>query len=292
MLFISYSLFTFIICSMLTSDYRAERFTSEAEVLKVIKCAGAVRGITQLDTELFVCTWDSSERVAVYDLNTYTVTRHVTVSGMEYPYSLAACKQNNCLYIGDCGLACIHRVDLSDDTCSKWSVKATPYGVSLTRAFNLLVTLPQSIEEYTTTGSLIRSITLDASIDSPQHAIELSSGQFVVCHEGSAQHRVCVVDTTGRIVHSYGGPPGSSTGQLYGPRSLAVDTRGYVFVADSYNNRVQLLSPTLTHLGDVTTPRHQLGYPYALHLDELNGRLYVGGLSPRVLVLSVNKRSH
>ena len=279
---------------MLTSDYRAERFTSEAEVLKVIKCAGDVYGITQLDTELFVCTWDSSERVAVYDLNTYNVTRHVTVSGMEVPWSLAACKQNNCLYIGDCGLACIHRVDLSDDTRSKWSVKAVPCGVSLTRAFNLLVTLrSQSIEEYTTTGSLIRSITLDASIDNPLHAIELSSGQFVVCHWGSAQHRVCVVDTTGRIVHSYGGPPGSSTGQLNGPLSLAVDTRGYVFVADCNNNRVQLLSPTLTPLGDVTTPGHQLSGPYRLHLDELNGRLYVGeSLSSRVFVLSVNKRSH
>ena len=96
---------------MLTSDYTAERFTSEAEVLEVIECAGPVRGITQLDTELFVCTW-RSERVAVYDLNTYTVTRHVTVSGMKEPCSLAACKQNNCLYIGDRRPACIHRVDL------------------------------------------------------------------------------------------------------------------------------------------------------------------------------------
>ena len=262
-------------------------------MLKVIQCDGGVLGIAHLDTELFVCTCTrGSERVAAYDLNTYSVTRHVTVPGVKWPWSLAACKQNNCLYISDYELKCIHRVDLSDDTCSKWSVKAGPCGVSLTRAFNLLVTLPQSIEEYTTTGSLIRSITLDASMDDPQHAIELSSGQFVVCHAGSAQHRVCVVDTTGHIVHSYGGPRGSSTGQLKGPRSLAVDTRGYVFVADCGNHRVQLLSPTLTHLGDVTTPGHELRRPCALHLDELNGRLYVGedtllSYTHRLLVLSL-----
>ena len=180
-------------------------------------------------------------------------------------------------------------MDLSNSSCSKWSLNADPRGVSLTRAFNLLVTLPQSIEEYTTSGSLIRSIKLDVSIsiDYPLHSIELSSGQFVVCHEGSTQHRVCVVDTAGRIVHSYGGPPGSSAGQLNGPYSLAVDTRGCVFVADHYNNRVQVLSPTLTRLGDVTTPGHQLREPYALYLDESNGRLYVGYQPSNVLVLSV-----
>ena len=210
-----------------------------------------------------------------------------------WPHSLAAYKQNNCLYISDNNLNCIHRVDLSDGTCSKWSVKATcmPRGVSLTRAFNLLVTLPQSIEEYTTTGSLIRSIQLDPSIDDPQNAIELHCDQFVVCHEGDELRRVCIVDTTGRIVHFYGGPPGSSTGRFNKSYSLAVDTRGFVFVADYDNSRVQLLSPTLTHLGDVTTPEYRLRSPYRLHLDELNGRLYVGEYtlwsSSRLFVLSL-----
>ena len=117
---------------------------------------------------------------------------------MKQPNSLAACKQNNCLYINDYESKCIHRVDLSNSSCSKWSLNTDPRGVSLTRAFNLLVTLPHSIEEYTTSGSLIRSIKLDVSIDEAWHAIELSSGQFVVCHRGDAQHRVCVVDAAGR----------------------------------------------------------------------------------------------
>ena len=124
-------------------------------------------------------------------------------------------------------------------------------------------------------------------MDSAQHAIELPSGQFVVCHWGDAQHRVCVVDTDGCIVHSYGGPPGSSAGQLNGPYRLAVDTRGCVFVADNSNNRVQVLSPTLTRLGDVTTPGHQLKWPFALHLDELSGRLYVGDVRGDVLIIGV-----
>ena len=134
---------------------------------------------------------------------------------------------------------------------------------------------------------MIRSIKLHVSVDDPQHAIELSSGQFVVCHAGSTQHRVCVVDTAGRIVHSYGGPPGWSAGQLNYPYSVAVDSRGCVFVADFINNRVQVFSPALTRLGDVTTPGHRLNGPCALHLDELNGRLYISEIERNVLIIAV-----
>ena len=152
-------------------------------MVHVIKCAGWVRGIAQQGTELFVCAY-RNERVAVYDLNTYSLTRHVIVPGMRYARSLVACKQNNCLYISDYASKCIHRVVLSKPSrrplfgivistkysFSKWPLNTDSRGVSLTRAFNLLVTLPepQSIEEYTTSGSLIRSIKLDVSIDSPR----------------------------------------------------------------------------------------------------------------------------
>jgi DNA-binding beta-propeller fold protein YncE len=265
----------------------AERFITKSKVLRVIECAGPVRGVAQIGTELYVCT-ERSERVAVYDLNTYSETHHITVPGLKDPRGLAACMRNNCLYISDYQIKCIHRVDLLNKATAfgKWSLKAGPSGVSLTRAFNLLVTLPESIEEYKTSGSLIRSIQLHASIDNPLHAVELSSGQFVVCHAGNTQHRVCVVDAAGRIVHSYGSQPGSSTGLLTSPRSLAVHTNGHVFVADYNNDRVQVLSPTLTRLGDMTTPGHQLSQPCVLHFDEVNGRMYVGEwLTSSVLVV-------
>ena len=57
-------------------------FTTEVKftprVLHVIQCSAAVTGIAQLGPELFVCTW-GSERAAVYDVTTYSETRHVTV---------------------------------------------------------------------------------------------------------------------------------------------------------------------------------------------------------------------
>ena len=133
----------------------------------------------------------------------------------------------------------------------------------------------------------MREISLDISIDSPQHSIELSTGQFVVCHVGATQNRVLIVDNEGHIIKSYGGPKGSSTGQLNGPRCLTVDRYDNVYVADYNNNKVQLLSSTMTHLCDVTLSKHQLSQPCRIHLDEMNGLMYIAEGSGRLLVVSV-----
>ena len=228
-----------------------------------------------LRDEPFVLHYKSSS-VDVYRASDFVESRQISVPGMKDPWSLAACPHNNCLYISD--REHIYRVDLSSSSVSKWSVGESPCGLSVTRNHHLLVTLPRTnrIREYTTHGDVRREINLDVSIDYPEHSIELSSGQFVVCHWGDTQHRVCTVDTSGRIVQSYGGPPGSSAGQLNGPRCLAVDKRGYVLVTDLFNNKVQILSPALTHLCDVTLPEHKLRGPCRLHLDEQRERLYVG----------------
>ena len=92
------------------------------------------------------------------------------------------------------------------------------------------------------------------------------------------------MDTTGRFIHSYDGPEGSAIGQLSYPHGLGVDTRGCVYVADYYNDRVVLLSAELTHLGYVALPGLKLFRPRALHLDESNSRLYIGGRSGVVVL--------
>jgi len=51
-----------------------------------------------------------------------------------------------------------------------------------------------------------------------------------------------------------------------------------VLVVDRSNSRIQLLSPTLTYLGDIEIPGHQATQMYALHSDELNHRLYIGSI--------------
>ena len=132
----------------------------------------------------------------------------------------------------------------------------------------------------------MRSIKLDVSIDLPLHAVQLSTGQLVVSHEGSTQHRVLTVDSqSGQIIKSYGGPEGSSVGQLNSPKCLAIDSNDNIFVADFGNNRITLLGPSMNHLGDIKFNKEKLSSPMIVHLDEDNGRLYIGEWSGRLLVL-------
>ena len=128
--------------------------------------------------------------------------------------------------------------------------------------------------------------------------IQLTSGQFIVSHDGSGSdpvHSVSMITADGRqIVHSHGGQSGSSTGQCYYPNHLAVDSSECVLVADSNNHRVKLLSPTLTYIRDVVTCDLLKWEPDRLCLDKQSHRLYVvenecksGEWTGRVLVFSV-----
>jgi len=158
---------------------------------------------------------------------------------------------------------------------------------------NLLATLwtRNQVKEYSHDGVLIRVISLDSSIENPYHSVQLTNNRFIVSHgiNGILQ-RVCIVDMGGHIINCYGGSRGSGVDELYSPRNLAVDFHGNVVVADRFNNRVVLLSPSLTHLGYIKIPGHQLQVPHALNLDELNRRLYIGEdrESGYVFVLTVN----
>jgi len=172
---------------------------------------------------------------------------------------------------------------------TQWKVSGKPDGLSITRSKSLLVAIPNArvVQEYTTRGMLIKEIKLEDSMDNPKHAIQLSSGYYVVCHVGVEQHRVCIVDTDGNIKMSYGGKRGVGIEELNYPCRLMIDSHEYVFVADEDNHRIQALSPTLGYLGEMMFHGHQLARPMTMHLDELNRRLYVGDTNGKLIVASL-----
>ena len=107
---------------------------------------------------------------------------------------------------------------------------------------------------------------------------------------------MCKISADGRhIVHSHGGQPGSGRGQYVGPYHLEVSDNESVFVADSVNRRVRLLSPTLDHVRDIMSRDHLKWQPCRLCFDSQRGRLYVAdneflrgmATSGRVIVYNV-----
>ena len=152
-----------------------------------------------------------------------------------------------------------------------------PAGLSVNIAHNLVVACcgANKLQEYTTHGSLVRGIRLQAGVRSPWHAIQLSTGDYVVsqCSPGV----VSVVGKDGQVVHSYGQSQTSDVGEMKNPSSLAVTKNDDILVADRDNDRIVSINRSTGCVQELTlSVDGGIQCPYGLCLDESRGRLYVG----------------
>ena len=252
-----------------------------------------VRGVTSLGKELFVLREKACDQVEVYENFYYRPLRRLTVPNCRGLTDVTSCEHYCCVYIGDGGIECIHRLD-EHRAFTQWAVNDKPAGLSVNVAHNVLVTCPavRKIKEFSSHGDLLRELTLDDDIINPSHAIQIRNDEIIVCY-GSADdavHRVCKIFcfsmghtcSAGADVemktysrYSHGGQRGSGIGQYNMPRHLAVDNNEFVFVADFYNRRVTLLSPKLDYIRPVVSPDDLKWRPDRLCLDIELQRLYV-----------------
>jgi len=258
-----------------------------------------VRGVTSLDNEIFLLRRKERDQVEVYDVITYRLQRCLTVPNARGFTDMTSCEHYHCLYIGDHGVDCVHRLGVNG-AARQWPVNDKPLGLSVNAAHNLLVTCTfvRKIKEFSSHGDLLRELTLPDDIIHPLHTIQSCSGQFIVCHGygGDPFHRVRMISADGRhIVHSHVGQPGSDIGQYNMPSHLAVDDNKCVYVVDVFNRRVMLLSPTLNYIRQVVSSDKLKWEPDILYLDVQSRRLYVTdtevkygeGIAGRVVVFSV-----
>jgi len=249
-----------------------------------------VTAVTSLGDDVFVVrAW--SQQVEVYDARTFALQRHITVPGLGVgACGLAACAHYKCLYVSASVSASIHRAELSGSSAVKqWSVARGPRGLSVNTAHNVVVACCEAnkIQEYTTHGALVREICLQqAGVTSPWHAIQLSTGHYVVSQRTSPGV-VSVVGVDGQVARSYLPSRASDVRQMNNPTSLAVTKNDDILVADACNNRILSMNSSLSSALQLTLPVDGgIQEPCGLCLDESRGRLYVGehGGSCRVLI--------
>jgi len=238
-----------------------------------------VYAVASLGDDVFVVRL-SSKQVEVYDAVTLTLQRHIAVPGLDSLCGLVTCPNNNCLYASDFNY--IHRVELSgSNAVKKWSVAGSPGGLSVNVAHNLVVACrgacrgANKLQEYTTHGSLVREICLQSGVTDPWHAIQLSTGDYVVS-QFTSPGVVSVVGVDGHVIHSYGQSQTSDVGQMKNPSSLAVTKNDYILVADHYNNRILSINRSTGCVQELAlSVDGGIQQPLGLCLDESRGRLYV-----------------
>jgi len=236
--------------------------------------------VTSLGEEIYLLRPKKGvDEVEVYDVISYRLLRCLTVPNIRGFSDMTSCKHFRCLYISDHIVECIHRLDLQGNSTQR-PVNDIPVGLSVNADHNLIVTCRRvrKIKEFSPRGDLLRDVTLPDDVINPWHAIQLTNGQFIVCHgeHGAPMNRVCKVsEDGGHIINSHGGQPGSNIGQYNEPIHLAVNDNEFVFVVDVFNRRVTLLSPTLDYKRQVVSSDQFKWLPFRLCLDVQRRRLYV-----------------
>jgi len=264
-------------------------------VIEQISTEDDVDGLTSVDDELFALLERDDNQVDVYSINNYQLLRHINLPGLKPSGAndMTSCVRHKCLYASDWCNDCIHTYDLSSSAVSKWFVPGKPRGLSVTPGrCNLLVACEapsKLLELRADSGQCVRAITLQSDIENLHRAVQLTTGQHVVCHGqlDDTLHRVCLVDVEGRVTRSYGGQPGRDVGQLALPCHLAVDEDSqFIFVADLFNRRVVLLSPTLEFVREFS---EGVSLPSRLYFHQTTRRLFVGqyGGTRRVSVIQL-----
>ena len=281
------------LCSFLPHILQAYTVCAAAGVIGTIWTGCDVVGVTSVDGKLFVLLQHRvNSQVAVYSINDYQLLRHLNVP--EYKpdrcNDMTSCARYKCLYMSDNDNSCIHRYELASNATSKWSVPGQPRRLSVTHSCNLLVICqeankPTLVELSADNGQSLREIELQWDTDRPRHSVQLTTGQHVVCYGYGRLHQVCVVSDDGTVTHSYGGECGSDVGQLNVPCHMAVDNDSQlIFVADKWNHRVVLLSPTLEFVRYFS---ERLSQPRRLYFHQATRRLFVGQVSGDVAVIQL-----
>jgi len=264
-------------------------FTAAGVIHKISAGLISVLGITSIDSELFALLGRGGNEVAVYSINDYKLLRHISLPGYK-TYSqnyMASCVLRKCLYMSQYLERHVLRLELASRSVSTWPVHGEPYGLSVMQNGNLLVTARNPnvlIELSAERGRRVREISLQNDIENPWHSVQLANGQFVVCHGAyRSLSRVCMIDDDGRVTRSYGGEEGSGDGQLHWPEHLAVDEDSQlIFVADSCNHRVVVLSPKLEFVRYIIEISSE---PARLYFDQTTRRLYVAHSRAGVTVI-------
>ena len=103
---------------------------------------------------------------------------------------IAACGHNRDAYIYDHLHDTIHKITLSYAAVTQRLVNDTPTRLSPTHSHGVLVTRDEvrKIKEFSTDGQLLHVLTLPQDVVSPRHTVQLSSGQFIVCHGQDPLH--------------------------------------------------------------------------------------------------------
>jgi len=248
-----------------------------------------VVGVTQLrDVVYIACQWSSTVRR--YNAITQQQLTDLSIKDMRDPSDIASCEQTSCVYVVDS--KCIWRVSADGSDIKRWLSKPqsetlTPWKLSVTSS-RVLVTSDDTRQliQFDEGGKEMRRVRLPNYME-PRHAVESPTGTFIVSIRDTQKNQQLVSEfnAEGQVLRYLSGLL-----PLDWTQHIAVDSRGYIFVADRESRHILLLDTQLA-LRRIIIDEHQLNHSYEkpqrLCYRELSGQLLVGFYRGSVTVFDV-----
>jgi len=231
-----------------------------------------VTSMATLENELLVSRDNGNELlIERYDMKTFEFKGQLSIPGLDAVVSMDSCLSCECVYIADGITDTVFRLVVRDGTYhhTKWSAPFQVVSLSTTSTNGVIVTYNQipEVDEFSATGELIRTIQVQKDVNQPTQVIELDPGDrlyVVVDWHGVNHSRVCIVqDGGGEAVYCV-------LFETEREMSVHVAVNGFIYVADLFAGRVELMTSALSHVRDVIT---DLSWPYKIWLT--SGLLFV-----------------
>jgi len=259
-----------------------------------------VRGVTKLQSEIYVlCISLSTHVIRVFeDRKPFRLKRIIEIKEIKYPRDIGSSENENCLYVCDQREQCIWKITRERDdqhNIFKWLViYFQPMALSVSNDGHLCLINASILWIYGSEAELLRSIQLPRDVKNPTHAVETSTGNFIIIHEwkkgkehstssGRESEKKWVVSEVskdgGMVIRRF--IPSNEIQKLNDPQYLSLDSDDRVFVADYWNERVILLDSDLKW-NRIICPTNELvenRIPSAFRLfyDKEQRQLIVGG---------------
>ena len=140
-----------------------------------------------------------------------------------------------------------------------------PVGITSSQEGEVLITdwLSGAIHGFSERGDHMRSFL--CTCEAPGYICATPSGRIVVTDW--KQHMVKIFDSSGKFIQQYGGH-GSGKGQLDHPYGVCSDKYGHIIVADTWNNRLHMLSENGQFISFIATQQDGLKWPQGVAVDK------------------------
>lgn len=251
-------------------------------------------GVTVVDDKIYVLSGSIGSVLVYQARDPFSFIDEIAIPEITSPWDIAGSSESSCLYISDKDTSCVWKVSLTEvekdgwfgseryeHLVSRWLCGISePHTLSISNDGTMLLLLvgnPPRLETYDHDSTLIRSLELPLDVEDPRHALESSTGTYVISYgwSGTKTQGLVELASDGRVLRT--NEPLNEWQQLKNPHHLAIDAENRVYVADFYNNRVLLLDSNL-HWDQrevLTEDKNGISKPHRLSLDRDNKHLIV-----------------